>query len=70
MDEQKQNNEEEITEVKPASKYIKIKPFVFLLSTFALVVATAAVTMIALTWGDEKAVNGNTVSQVEPSRVF
>lgn len=65
MDEQKQNNEEEITEVKPASKYIKIKPFVFLLSTFALVVATAAVTMIALTWGDEKAVNVNTVSQVE-----
>lgn len=67
MDEQKQNNEEEITEIKPASKYIKMKPFVFLLSIFALVVATAAVTMIALTWGDEKVVNVNPVNQSERS---
>lgn len=67
MDEQKQNNEEEITEIKPASKYIKMKPFVFLLSIFALVVATAAVTMIALTWGDEKVVNVTPVNQKERS---
>lgn len=67
MDEQKQNNEEEITEIKPASKYIKMKPFVLLLSIFALVVATAAVTMIALTWGDEKVVNVNPVNQKERS---
>lgn len=67
MDEQKQNNEEEIAELKPTSKYIKMKPFVFLLSLFALVVATASVTMIAITWGDEKVVNVNTVNQGERS---
>ena len=67
LDEQKQNNEEEITEVKPASKYIKMKPFVFLISIFALVVATAAVTTIALTLGDEKVVNVNTVNKGDRS---
>ncbi|MFJ7826402.1 S41 family peptidase [Psychrobacillus sp. NPDC096623] len=67
MDEHKQNNDEQATDVKPASKYIKMKPFVLLLSTFALIVATAAVTMIALTWGDEKVVNVNPVSQNERS---
>ena len=67
MDEQKQNNEEDFTEVKPASKYIKMKPFVFLLTIFALIVATAAVTMIALTWGDEKVINVNTGNKGERS---
>ena len=67
MDEQKQHNEEESAEIKPASKYIKMKPFVFLLTIFALVVATAGITMIALTWGDEKVVNVNTVDRGERS---
>ncbi|MER2172013.1 MAG: peptidase S41, partial [Psychrobacillus psychrodurans] len=67
MDDQKQNNEEDITEVKTASKYIKMKPFVFLLSIFALIVATATITMIVLTWGDEKVVNINTANQAERS---
>ena len=67
LDEQKQNNEEEFTEIKPASKYIKMKPFVFLLTIFALVVATAAVTLIALTWGDEKVVNVNAGDKSERS---
>nr|WP_093061253.1 S41 family peptidase [Psychrobacillus sp. OK028] len=44
-----------------------MKPFVLLLSTFALIVVTAAVTMIALTWGDEKVVNVNPISQNERS---
>jgi carboxyl-terminal processing protease len=67
LDDQKQNNEEDITEVKPASKYIKMKPFVFLLSIFALIVATATITMIVLTWGDEKVININTANQAERS---
>lgn len=67
MDDQKQNNEEDITEVKVASKYIKMKPFVFLLSIFALIVVTATITMIVLTWGDEKVVNINTANQAERS---
>lgn len=67
MDEQKQNNEEDLTEVKPTSKYIKMNPLVFLFSIFALVILTAAVTMIALTWGDEKVVNVNTANKGERS---
>ena len=67
LDEQRQNNEEDFKEVKPVSKYIKMKPFVFLLTIFALVVATAAVTMIALTWGDEKVINVNAGNEGERS---
>ncbi|MCZ8532477.1 S41 family peptidase [Psychrobacillus psychrodurans] len=67
MDDQKQNNEEDITEVKVASKYIKMKPFVFLLSIFALIVVTATITIIVLTWGDDKVVNINTANQAERS---
>lgn len=69
LDEQKHNNEEvETTDSRPASRYIKIKPFIFLLMIFALVVATAAITMISLTWGDEKIVDvTNTNTNAERS---
>ncbi len=57
LDEQKQQSEEVVsTNNKPASRHIKMKPFVFLLMIFALIVVTAGVTMIALTWGEEKVV--------------
>ncbi len=55
LDEQKQNNEEEqLTEGKPAPSYIKMKPPVFLLTIFALIIVTAAITMLATTWGKDK----------------
>lgn len=58
MDEQNQNNEEiESTEVKPTSRYITMKPFVFLLTIFSLILVTALITMISLNWGNEKGLN-------------
>lgn len=49
LDEQKQSNDEvESTEEKPASRYIKIKPFGFFVMILALIVATAALTMMIL----------------------
>lgn len=57
LDEQNQKNEEvETSEIKPASRYIKMKPFVFLIMIFALVIITAAITMFTLTFGKEKVV--------------
>ncbi|MFF2752854.1 S41 family peptidase [Psychrobacillus sp. NPDC058041] len=57
MDEQKQSNEEvESSEIKTASRYIKMKPIVFLIMIFALVIGTAAITMFSLTIGTDKLV--------------
>ncbi len=56
LEEEKQQSEELASTNRPASRQIKMKPFVFLLMIFALIVVTAGVTMIALTWGDEKVV--------------
>lgn len=59
LDEQNKSNEElNSSEVKPASRYIKMKPFVFLIMIFALVIATAAVTMFSLTLGKDKVIGG------------
>ncbi|WP_282244904.1 S41 family peptidase [Psychrobacillus sp. NEAU-3TGS] len=58
LDEQQQNNEEpkRIEETKPSS-YIKMKPFVFLLTILSLVIVTVALTMLYLTWGKEQVVD-------------
>ncbi|AYC29452.1 S41 family peptidase [Paenisporosarcina cavernae] len=40
----------------PATKYIRLKPFVFLMIIFALILSTAGITIFALTFGDEKVV--------------
>lgn len=54
MDEQeRQHTERENPEVKQ-TRTIKMKPFVFILMIFALVIATAAVTMFTLTLGKEQ----------------
>lgn len=55
LDEQKKSNEElEPSEINPASRYIKMKPFAFLFMIFALVIATTAITMFSLTIGKDK----------------
>ncbi|MFC5587617.1 S41 family peptidase [Sporosarcina soli] len=49
--------EEEQKPQPPAKRYIKLKPFSFVMLVFGLVLATAAVTFFALTTGEDKVVD-------------
>lgn len=40
----------------PAGKYIRLKPFFFIMMIFTLILSTAGLTIFALTFGDEKVV--------------
>ena len=82
MDEKEKNdvrNEEEQNhqpQQPPASRFIKIKPFSFVMLIFGLVLATAAVTFFALTTGEDKMVevvnpqNPNSVDRKEFKKLY
>lgn len=56
MDEQKR--EEEVSEqpVKPAGKYLRVKPFALIMLLFLTILLTAGLTIFALTFGEKKVV--------------
>lgn len=56
MDEQKR--EEEVSEqpVKPAGKYLRVKPFALIMMLFLTILLTAGLTIFALTFGEKKVV--------------
>ncbi|MEC1177010.1 S41 family peptidase [Metasolibacillus meyeri] len=58
MDEQQQTEEQQNGQqpVKPAGKYIRIKPFQFIMLMFLTILVTAGLTIFALTFGEEKIV--------------
>ncbi len=62
MDEQTNNTEQQSTNQEhdlqdaPAGKYIRLKPFFFIMLIFSLILSTAGLTIFALTFGDEKVV--------------
>ena len=60
MDEQNQNGQQpEINEqqkVKPAGKYLRMKPFAFIMLIFLTILVTAGLTIFALTFGEQKVV--------------
>ncbi|MFF2176294.1 S41 family peptidase [Lysinibacillus sp. NPDC058147] len=62
MDEQKKDGIEQQpeqtppAEVKPAGKFIQMKPFKFIMLMFFTILITAGLTIFALTFGDKKAV--------------
>lgn len=41
---------------KPAGRYLRIKPFTFLMLVFVVILLTAGLTIFALTFGEEKVV--------------
>lgn len=61
MDEQNQsgqqpeNNEQQV-KVKPAGKYLRMKPFAFIMLLFLTILVTAGLTIFALTFGEQKVV--------------
>ncbi len=58
MDEQKNENEQvrQVEPAKPAGKLLRIKPFAFIMVLFFTVIATAGLTIFALTFGEKKVV--------------
>jgi carboxyl-terminal processing protease len=58
MDEQKNENEQvrQVEPAKPAGKLLRIKPFAFIMVLFFTVIATAGLTIFALTFGENKVV--------------
>ena len=58
MDEQKNENQQvqQIEPVKSAGKFLRIKPFAFIMLIFFTIIATAGLTIFALTFGDKKVV--------------
>ena len=51
-----QTNEEQQQITKPAGKFIRIKPFAFIMVMFLTILLTAGITVFALTFGDKKVV--------------
>ena len=69
MDENQTNEKVESNRsINLSSRYIKLKPFSFLILIFTLVLATAGVTMFSLTTGEEKVVE--VVKTLNRTRVF
>lgn len=58
MDEQNQEKQTtpEVAPVKPAGKFIRIKPFAFIMLLFFTIIITAGLTIFALTFGEKKIV--------------
>jgi len=58
MDQQKNDNEQvrQVEPAKPAGKLLRIKPFAFIMVLFFTIVATAGITILALTFGENKVV--------------
>ena len=58
MDEQKNDNEQvrQVEPAKPAGKFLRIKPFAFIMVLFFTIIATAGLTIFALTFGEKNVV--------------
>jgi hypothetical protein len=57
-------------DVKPAGKYIRMKPFAFIMMIMVLILATSGITIFALTFGEEKVVEVRTPSHTEFQKLF
>ncbi|MGG0657426.1 S41 family peptidase [Rummeliibacillus pycnus] len=67
---QKEQQGEPVQEIKPAGKYIRMKPFAFIMMIIVLILATSGVTIFALTFGEEKVVEVRTPTHSEFQKVF
>ncbi|WP_397537918.1 S41 family peptidase [Rummeliibacillus pycnus] len=67
---QKEQQGEPGQEIKPAGKYIRMKPFAFIMMIIVLILATSGVTIFALTFGEEKVVEVRTPTHSEFQKLF
>jgi len=67
LDEKKSQNEEQHeNEVKPAKKYVRMKPFTLIMLIIVLIISTSGITILALTFGEGKMVEVRTNSSTHP----
>lgn len=52
--EQPTDEQENLEDVKPAGKYIRIKPFALIMMVIVLILFTSGLTIFALTFGEKK----------------
>ncbi|HWI47170.1 MAG TPA: S41 family peptidase [Rummeliibacillus sp.] len=67
---QKEQQGEPGQEIKPAGKYIRIKPFAFIMMIIVLILATSGITIFALTFGEEKVVEVRTPTHNEFQKLY
>lgn len=67
---QKEQKGEIEQEVKPAGKYIRMKPFAFIMMIIVLILGTSGITIFALTFGEDKVVEVRTPSHSEFQKLF
>ncbi|WP_211284578.1 lmo1851 family serine protease [Rummeliibacillus pycnus] len=67
---QKEQQGEPVQEIKPAGKYIRMKPFAFIMMIIVLILATSGITIFALTFGEEKVVEVRTPTHNEFQKLF
>jgi carboxyl-terminal processing protease len=76
MDEQDNNPEQQTDQAEqhrhdgPAGKYIRLKPFFFIMLIFTLILSTAGLTIFALTFGDEKVVEVGSPERREFQKLY
>ncbi|MFF5994732.1 S41 family peptidase [Lysinibacillus sp. KU-BSD001] len=71
MDEQKREEEIKEQPVKPAGKFLRIKPFALIMLIFLTILLTAGLTILALTFGDKKVVEvKEPVERAEFTRLY
>lgn len=76
MDEQHNSPEQETDQSEqhrhdgPAGKYIRLKPFFFIMLIFTLILSTAGLTIFALTFGDEKVVEVGSPERREFQKLY
>lgn len=77
MDEQQKNSEQQADQSEqnhhdgpPAGKYIRLKPFFFIMLIFSLILSTAGLTIFALTFGEDKVVEVGSPERREFQKLY
>lgn len=69
-DEQQEITKIEPEELKPAGKYVRIKPFTLIMMIIVLILGTSGITILALTVGEKKVVEVRTPDHAEFEKLF
>lgn len=76
LDDQQNNHEHQNEQAEidhqnaPASKYIRLKPFFFIMLIFTLILSTAGLTIFALTFGEDKVVEVGSPERREFQKLY
>ncbi|WP_336046626.1 lmo1851 family serine protease [Solibacillus ferritrahens] len=69
-EEQTEQSEQQVKSEKPAGKYLRMKPFAFIMLIFLTIICTAGLTIFALTFGEQKVVEVKTEERPEFKKLY